>query len=73
MDFFLFELLSAAQKTHILFNETKVFAVNWFKLHYKLQHLFCGALYKPSKCKKRAVPFKKCFDALKENKSFLPL
>jgi len=25
-------------------------------LHYKLQHLFCGALYKQSKWKKRAVP-----------------
>jgi len=26
--------------------------------HDKLQHLFCGALYNQSICKKRAVPFR---------------
>ncbi len=30
--------------------------VNDFKWHYKLQWLFCGAIYKQLKCKKRAVP-----------------
>ncbi len=32
-------------KIYYLYNETKVLVVNWLKWHYKLQHLFCGALY----------------------------
>ena len=51
------ETLCSVQKIHFLFNETKVSVVNWLKWHYKLQYLFCGALYNWQKCKKRAVPF----------------
>ncbi len=36
-----------------------VFVVNWLKRDYKLQQLFCGALYNKWKCKKRAVPLEK--------------
>jgi hypothetical protein len=35
-----------------LFKETKVFVVNCLELHYKLQHLFFGALYNQSKMQK---------------------
>jgi hypothetical protein len=33
-----------------MFNEAKYSDVNWFKWHYELQHLFCGALYNKWKC-----------------------
>ncbi len=41
---------------NILFIKTKVFVVNWFQWHQKLQHLFRGALFNKQKCKKCAVP-----------------
>jgi len=37
----LFKFLCGVQKC----NETKVLVVNGLHWHYKLQHLFCGALY----------------------------
>ncbi len=37
---------------NILFIKTKVFVVNWFQWHKKLQNLFRGTLYN----KKRGVP-----------------
>ncbi len=43
-------------KIHFLFYETKVLFVNCLKWHYKLQCLFCGALYNQWKCKKRTLP-----------------
>ncbi len=49
--------LSVLFKNTFLFNETKVFVINWLKRHDKFQHLFCGALYNKWKCKRRAVPF----------------
>jgi hypothetical protein len=45
-------------KIHFLFNEAYIYVANWLKWHYKLQHLFCGALYNQWKCKKCAVPLK---------------
>ena len=44
------ETLWSVQKIHFLFNKTKVYVVNWLTWHYKLQYLFCGALYKYWKC-----------------------
>jgi hypothetical protein len=46
-----------SSKMHVLFNEN-VFVINWLKSHYKLQHLFCGTLNNPWKCKKLAVPLR---------------
>jgi len=37
--------LSVVFKNTFLFNETKVVVVSGLRWHYKLQHLFCGALY----------------------------
>ncbi len=54
--FFIVWTASARFKNTFLFNETKVLVVNGLTWHYKLQHLFCCALYNQWKCKKRAVP-----------------
>ncbi len=51
--FFLIWTYLFCSKIHFSFSETKVFVVNWLKLHCELQHDFCGALYNQSKC---AVP-----------------
>jgi len=61
--FFLVWTYLFCSKIHFWFNDTKVFVVNWLKLHYKLQHLFSGALYNQSKCKKCAVPLANCSSA----------
>ncbi len=50
IDFFLLEPLCSVQKYTFLFNEKKVFVINWLKRHCKLQHLFCGALYEKTCC-----------------------
>ncbi len=42
-------------KINFLFNDTKVFVVNWLKWHYQLQHLFCAALYNERKYKKCSI------------------
>ncbi len=54
--FLIFFNFSGVQKIHFLFNETKVFVVNWLKLHYKLQHLFCAPSIINENTKKCAVP-----------------
>ncbi len=53
--FFIVRTLRSVQK-YIFIHQNKGFAVYWLQWHYKLQHLFCGALYNQWKFKKRAVP-----------------
>ncbi len=53
------ETVCSVQKIHFLFNEVKVPVLNWLKWNYKLQYLFCGALFNWQKFNKRAVPFQR--------------
>ncbi len=41
---------------NMLFIKIKLFVVNWFQWHKKLQHLFRGALYNKPLCKKHGAP-----------------
>jgi hypothetical protein len=52
-----------------LFIKAKVFVVNWFQWHPKLQHLFRGALYNKRKCKKRALPLSTSEKGITNSKS----
>ncbi len=51
--------LQWCSKIWYLFNETNILVVNWPEWHCKLQHLFCGALYKQWKIKKTccSIPY----------------
>ncbi len=64
---FIFEPFCSAQKYKIC----SVKPIFWLqKWHYKLQHLFCGALYNQWKIKKRTVPLSYHFLHLQKHKKF---
>ncbi len=52
IDFLLLESLTSVQKYSFCSMKPRFSVVNWVKWQYKLQHLFCGALYNQWKCKK---------------------
>ncbi len=60
-------------KIHFLFNETKVSVVNWLKWHYKLQHLFCGALCNQWKYKKMCCSIWKPSSEARILTNFVPI
>ncbi len=64
--------LSVVFKNHFLCIETTVVDENWLEEDYKLQHLFCGALYNQRKFQKCAVLLRwVTFSVIKTQPSFI--